>query len=132
MNSPHFANADRCTLFMKKSLLYFALLTIFSCDFESQETDIAARKINGELLYKTNCANCHRIDTDYTGPSLVHSFNRRSKDWVYDFLTNRNNVQIDSTHEKLKREFEYDCKEFPELSQDEVTAIYDYCLFVDQ
>ena len=42
----------------------------------------------GERLFKANCASCHKIDTDFTGPSLAGVTYRRPKQWLYDFTRN--------------------------------------------
>lgn len=44
---------------------------------------------DGEALFKTNCANCHKPDADYTGPKLQGWADRiPSPDWIYDWVHN--------------------------------------------
>ena len=43
---------------------------------------------DGELMFKANCANCHKIYDDYTGPGLYGITERRPKKWLYDFTRN--------------------------------------------
>jgi mono/diheme cytochrome c family protein len=58
--------------------------------------DETIKKISvGEQIFKANCANCHKIDGDYTGPSLLGITYRRPKKWLYDFT--RNPVKMIST-----------------------------------
>jgi len=44
---------------------------------------------DGEALFKTNCANCHKPDADFTGPKL-QGWEKvvPSKDWIYDWVHN--------------------------------------------
>lgn len=50
------------------------------------ETLIKIKK--GEELFKANCASCHKIDKDFTGPALAGVTDRRPKQWLYDFTRN--------------------------------------------
>ncbi len=51
--------------------------------------DETVKKIGvGEQLFKANCSNCHKMDKDYTGPSLLGITYRRPKKWLYDFTRN--------------------------------------------
>lgn len=42
----------------------------------------------GENIFNSNCASCHKINDDFTGPSLYGVTYRRSKKWLYDFTRN--------------------------------------------
>jgi mono/diheme cytochrome c family protein len=58
--------------------------------------DETMKKISvGEQLFKANCSNCHKIDMDYTGPSLLGITYRRPKKWLYDYI--RNPAKMTST-----------------------------------
>jgi mono/diheme cytochrome c family protein len=51
--------------------------------------DETTKKISvGEQIFKANCSNCHKMDMDYTGPSLLGITYRRPKKWLYDFTKN--------------------------------------------
>jgi mono/diheme cytochrome c family protein len=50
------------------------------------ETSIKIDK--GEALFKANCASCHKIDKDFTGPALYGVTYRRPKQWLYAFTRN--------------------------------------------
>lgn len=43
---------------------------------------------NGKALFKANCASCHKIETDFTGPALAFVTDRRPKQWLYAFTRN--------------------------------------------
>ena len=43
----------------------------------------------GEALFKAQCANCHKIDGDYTGPWLKGVRDRQpSKEYIYEWMAN--------------------------------------------
>ena len=86
-----------------------------------------ALSLSGENLFKSNCAPCHKVFFDFTGPSLFDLFNTRSREWLYQFLTNRKLFKSDSVDIKFIKHFGFKCLEFPALSKDEVYAIYNYC-----
>ncbi len=49
--------------------------------------DETSKKISaGEQLFKAACSNCHKVDIDYTGPSLLGITYRRQKKWLFDFM----------------------------------------------
>ncbi len=49
--------------------------------------DETSKKISvGEQIFKANCSNCHKVDKDFTGPSLLGITYRRPKKWLYDFM----------------------------------------------
>jgi cytochrome c2 len=55
--------------------------------------DETIKKISvGEQIFKANCSNCHKIDGDYTGPSLLGVTYRRPKKWLYDFMKSPANM----------------------------------------
>jgi cytochrome c2 len=49
--------------------------------------DETTKKVSaGEQIFKANCANCHKIDIDYTGPRMLGITYRRPKKWLYDYM----------------------------------------------
>lgn len=42
----------------------------------------------GEELFKANCASCHKIDKNFTGPALYGITERKPKQWLYAFTRN--------------------------------------------
>ena len=79
-------------------------------------------------LFKNNCAMCHKINFDFTGPALKDVFTTRNKEWVYLFLTNRNQIKTDSTRQALIKKYQLECRGYSNLTREEVYAIYNYCL----
>ena len=64
---------------------------IFTCLFvvvllSFSEQSIAA---DGQALFKANCASCHKIDKDFTGPALKGWKERvPAGDWIYKWIAN--------------------------------------------
>jgi hypothetical protein len=51
--------------------------------------DETTKKISaGEQIFNAKCANCHKIDDEYTGPRMLGITYRRPKKWLYDFMKN--------------------------------------------
>jgi cytochrome c2 len=43
----------------------------------------------GEALFKAQCANCHKVDGDYTGPWLKGARDRQpDKEYIYKWMAN--------------------------------------------
>jgi mono/diheme cytochrome c family protein len=51
----------------------------------------------GAILFKSNCANCHKIYDDFTGPALYGITDRKSKQWLYDFTRNPRRMRSPNT-----------------------------------
>ena len=63
--------------------LCLAVLLAFSTSIFAQG-DAAA----GKSLFNSNCAACHKLDKDMTGPALRGVAERLEKDWLYDWIRN--------------------------------------------
>jgi cytochrome c2 len=51
--------------------------------------NIQAVAADGEALFKANCASCHKVDKDFTGPALKGWKDRvPGGDWVYKWIGN--------------------------------------------
>jgi mono/diheme cytochrome c family protein len=55
---------------------------------------------NGEALFKANCASCHKLETDFTGPSLRGVTDRRPKQWLYAYTRNPQKLIYDGYYTK--------------------------------
>lgn len=81
---------------------------------------------NSKTLFYQNCAGCHSIYKNLTGPALKEVIQKRSNEWLYVFLTDRKNVLKDSLSQALAKKYEYHCMEFPDLTKDDIELIRDY------
>lgn len=84
---------------------------------------------DGKSIYLANCASCHRLRGNLTGPSLAYLLTRRSRQWLFDF--SRNNVRL------LWRGDPYTCflfnryhmtpmPVFPDLSDADLEGVFQY------
>ncbi len=103
------------------------LLVIFLCGFMSLG---AQAQIDGESLFKTNCASCHNPDKDLTGPALRGVDSKvPSMEWMYKWV--KNSAALISSGDKYANEIynQYNKTQmtaFPNLSNEEIDAIVDY------
>ncbi len=59
-----------------------AFLLFFSLNLSAQEGDIA----NGEKLFKSTCAACHKLDKKLVGPALQGITEKREQDWLIAWI----------------------------------------------
>lgn len=99
------------------SILFFALLSFTNNIFAQ----------NGEALFKANCASCHKVDKDFTGPMLKGARDREpNKEWAYKWVNNAPSmVETDPYAKALKAKFGSVMSKF-DLKKEEIKAILDY------
>lgn len=100
------------------SILFFALLSFTNNIFAQ----------NGEALFKANCASCHKVDKDFTGPMLKGARDREpNKEWAYKWVGNVTTmIETDPYAKALKAKFGSVMTPFPQLKKEEIKAILDY------
>ena len=83
---------------------------------------------DGQTLFKANCASCHKPDVDFTGPALKGARGREpSKDWVFKWVKNTDAMLATDPYAKgLFAKFQTRMTAFPDLKDEEITAILDY------
>lgn len=79
---------------MKRFILTASIFFVAGCagndKKSSLDENMVEANINGELLFKANCASCHKPDKDFTGPALKGSLQRwgGDKKAMYAFIRN--------------------------------------------
>lgn len=83
---------------------------------------------DGEALFKSHCASCHKPDAKYVGPELKGAREREpEKGWVYKWVRNPiTMVQTDPYAKKLHEEYGSIMTPFPDLTDEEIDAILDW------
>ena len=89
------------------------------------------KKIDGEMLFINNCANCHKPDKDYTGPALQGSLKRwqNDKKAMYTFIRNpQKSIEQNSYAKQIFKKWNGTLMTaFPNLSDEEIDKIIAYC-----
>lgn len=83
----------------------------------------------GKELFLANCATCHKVDKDMTGPALAGIENRRTKEWLYKYIRNSNDLLRagDSTALKLYNDWDKTPMNiFPNLKNKDIDAMLAY------
>ncbi len=92
--------------------------------------DVTTKSISaGEKIFKANCSNCHKIDMDYTGPSMLGITYRRQKKWLYDFTRSNENMLHDgdcNSRELFDKWKPIVMTAFPALSDQALDSLYGY------
>src|SRR5210317_1236119 len=59
-----------------------AFIFLFSINLSAQEYDVA----NGEKIFKSTCAACHKLDKKLIGPALANIGELRDQDWLIAWI----------------------------------------------
>src|SRR5437868_4356544 len=84
---------------------------------------------DGQTVFKTYCASCHKPDADYTGPALKGARERQAaaglpKDWVYKWVHNTTAmVQSDPYAKQLFAKFGSVMTPFSDLKNEDIDAV---------
>lgn len=94
--------------------------------FSFNNTALAA---DGEALFKSNCASCHKVDKDFTGPALKGWKDRVPEgDWIYHWIASPSKMIATDAYSKdlFKKWGPTTMTAFPSLSKDDIDAILKY------
>lgn len=111
-----------------------AIMTIISCGDNTSFNKNAghqATSIDGEKIYKENCASCHRPDRDATGPALRYGLEHLgSKERLVAFVQNSEAFSKDDYIIALKKKFPSSyTHQFENLSATEIFTLIYWCNF---
>ena len=91
--------------------------------------------VNGERLFNQNCASCHFVNKDMTGPAIKGARERgwenSYENWIYDFIRKEDSlVQIEDAYTlKLREDWNWSdnswSHNFP-LTHSEIDDLMDY------
>ena len=111
-------------------LIFFAVGCAGDDKNASADNTIADAKINGEVLFKANCASCHKTDKAFTGPALKGSLQRWSGDKkaMYEFIKNPSKSVVENPYAKqLFEKWNRIIMTASTLTDTELDAIMKYC-----
>ena len=100
-------------------------------DTDDRVPYIPNSSIDGAVLFKNNCASCHNknMKSKSTGPALGGVIDRwESQELLYDWIKNSQAVVAsgDEYAVALYKEYGSVMTSFPNLTDEEITAILDY------
>lgn len=101
----------------------FAFLLCFSTHALAQ--DVA----KGKQLFNSQCAACHKLDTDMTGPALRHVTDRHSTEWLHKWIKNSAELIKSGDAEAVKLFNDWNkvpMNAFPNLSDQDIDDILAY------
>jgi hypothetical protein len=81
---------------------------------------------SGKQLFQMYCNSCHLKDRVMVGPALSDIKTKRTFEWTYKFLTDKNSLKNDTAFRNLTKNQEVNCMEFPKLTKQELQLILDY------
>ncbi len=87
---------------------------------------------DGQAIFKSYCASCHKPDVDFTGPALKGARVREAgaglpKDWVYKWVHNTTSmVNTDPYAKQLYAKFNSVMTAFPDLKDEDINAVLDW------
>jgi mono/diheme cytochrome c family protein len=119
---------------MCKFIFFLVVLFLIGCDSPSQKNakeikSDAVTIIDGEQLFKTNCASCHKLNENSIGPVLKGVSQRwQSKELLYEFIRNSQELSTRNAYAKkiLEDYKQYPMTAFPNLKDEEIDAILKY------
>ena len=98
---------------------------------EALDTSAYTAKLKlGEQLFKSNCANCHKVNDDFTGPALSGYSTRipGGRKWIYAFIKNPSvMIERDAYAKWIAHKWKPTIMTaFPNLNKNDIDAIMDY------
>lgn len=120
--APITTDMSRYRKIINKLFASFLFVAIFSIHNNVQAAD-------GEALFKANCASCHKVDKDFTGPAL-QGWSTRVPDaeWIYKWVASpAKMISSDAYAQQLFAKWKPTVMTaFPQLKKEEVDAIMGY------
>ena len=82
----------------------------------------------GKTIFTSRCAGCHNISKDLTGPALAGVDQRRSLDWIINFVHSPKKVieSGDKDAKALLDKFKVQMPDHSDLSPDNIKSIVEY------
>lgn len=111
---------------MKTKQYLIAVLLLAGFNFTAQ-ADPPADK--GKTIFISRCAACHNVNKQLTGPTLAGLSERRSIDWIINFVRSSQNMVVkgDTAAVSLFNKFNKTAMpDHKDLSEDDIKSIVEY------
>lgn len=118
---------------MKIFLVFSFSILLFACNGgnnESKTSTTATSSVNGEQLFKINCAQCHKPTEELIGPPLKEVSERwPDKQLLYAFVRNSSEVIAKDDYAKslFVKYNQSPMLPMPHLTDKDIDAILAYC-----
>jgi len=82
----------------------------------------------GKTLFKENCASCHEFGRILTGPDLTNITQKRTNDWLFNFIKNSEKMIAEGDEEAIKIYNDFKQVKMPpsSLSDSEIVVLINY------
>jgi len=128
------SNKSRSFYFTNLMRIIFlvTIIGLISCNSGNKKEagTTTPNNINGEVLFKSNCATCHKCVEDFVAPALHGSLERWGGDkaLMYKFIKNPWGVMQENEYAKaLQKKYSGNLMPPSELSENELDAIFNFC-----
>lgn len=109
-------------------VLFFSLTTSYQqpgCgvkDFEPfcGTTNLSENAYEGKQIFNTNCAACHKLNKDMTGPAL----SKKAK--FYDSISFSSFIKQNTRVHPIDSLYNSNCMKFPNLSNEDSYRLFEY------
>jgi len=112
-----------------KNIAAFVLVLLLLGQASSAQDAAKADVAKGKDLFSQNCASCHKVHADATGPKLVGVNQRRTEAWLIKWIRNSQSLikSGDATAVKLYNDWnQVAMNSFPDLSDNDIRSILAY------
>ena len=114
--------------FRKLSALFAVFIFLFSAStLHAFEGDSK----NGNKLFKSNCASCHKLDKKLVGPALTGVTDKYSEEWLTKWIRNNAELRASGDEDAIAIFEEYNgsvMSAFPMLSDQDIFDILQYTI----
>ncbi|HUX83800.1 MAG TPA: c-type cytochrome, partial [Chitinophagaceae bacterium] len=112
----------------RQKIFFFPILALlFLCSFPKAS---CADSDKGKIIFAANCASCHRIMVDATGPFLFGKENEvpGGRKWIYNWVHNPQAILQggDKYALGLQAKFSIVMPSFPQLTDQDINDVLDY------
>lgn len=126
MKSVKYHNKLRQLLLIKNST--FLIVFLFSFFAHSQNID-KTRQEEGQKLFKSLCASCHKLDKKFIGPAMANIEDKRTNKWLKAWIKDNEALRASGDKDAIAIFKEYNetpMNAFPQLTDEDIDKILYY------
>ncbi len=117
----------KSNLVSRLTSIVFSFLFLFTLNLFAQDP------ANGQKLFNSTCTACHRMDSKLVGPALKGVADKRSKEWLKQFISNSTEfIKKDADAKAIFDEFKIPMPAHPQFSDSDLDDIIAYLAVGDE